>query len=95
MWWIQIGEKNTLEAAFDFLRSYPQQAPAVRLIPYWTRETGIKFALILKGSYATESAASIRLRQLPPDVSSEGKIISLWNEAAVFFADPFLVARKK
>jgi LysM repeat protein len=95
MWWVQIGEKDTLEAAFDFMRSYPQKAPGVRLIPYWTSETGTKFALVLKGMYATENAASLRLRQLPPDVSSEGKIISLWNETAVFFVDPFLAGRKK
>jgi general secretion pathway protein A len=95
MWWIQIGEKDTLDAAFVFLRSYPEQAPAVRLIPYWTSKSGTKFALVLRGLYATENAASLRLRQLPPEMSSEGKIISLWNEEAVFFADPFLVGRKR
>jgi hypothetical protein len=95
MWWIQIGEKDTLDAAFSFLRSYPQQAPAVRMIPYWTSESGTKFALVLKGLYATENAASLRLRHLPPEVSTEGKIISLWNESAVFFADPFLMGKKR
>ena len=95
MWWVQIEEKDTLEAAYNFLRSYPEEAPPVRLIPYWTSEAGTKFALVLKGLYATPNAADRRLRQLPPNVSSAGKIISLWNEEAVYFADPFLVSRRK
>ena len=95
MWWVQIEEKDTLEAAYNFIRSYPDQAPPVRLIPYWTSEAGTKFALVLKGLYATQKAANRKLRELPEEVSSVGKIISLWNEETVFFADPFLVRKKK
>jgi general secretion pathway protein A len=93
-WWVQVEEKDTLEAAFNFMRSYPDQAPPVRLIPYWTSETGTKFVLVLKGIYATQKAAYKQIHELPPDISSEVKIISLWNEEAVFFANPFLVSRK-
>jgi general secretion pathway protein A len=93
-WWVQVGEKDSLEAAFNFLRSYPEQAPPVRMIPYWTSKAGNQFVLVLKGIYSTKTAADTQLRELPPTVTSEGKIVSLWNEDAVFFADPFLVSRK-
>ena len=93
-WWVQVDEKDSLEAAFDFLRSYPDQAPPVRMIPYWTSKAGTRFVLVLKGIFSTKTDADRQLRRLPPDISSDGKIISLWNEEAVFFADPFLVSRK-
>jgi len=93
-WWVQVDEKDSLEAAFDFLRSYPDQAPPIRMIPYWTSEAGTRFVLVLKGIFSTKTAADTHLRQLSPQVTSEGKIISLWSEGVVFFADPFLVSRK-
>jgi hypothetical protein len=88
-WWVQVDEKDSLEAAYDFLRSYPTQAPPIRMIPYWTSGTGIRFVLVLKETYPTKSAADGRLRQLTPTVASKGKTVSLWNEETVFFADPF------
>ena len=93
-WWVQVCEKESLEAAFNYLRSYPDQAPPVRMIPYWTSEAGTRFILVLKGIYASKTDADMQLSQLPPVVKSDGKIISLWNENAVFFSDPFLVSRK-
>jgi general secretion pathway protein A len=94
VWWIQVAEKNSLEEAFDYLRTYPDEAPGVRLIPYWTGAAGTKFALVLKEYFSSEIAAGNQLNQLPPALSAEGKIISWWNEDTVFFADPFLDAQK-
>lgn len=93
-WWVQVDEKDSLEAAFNFLRSYPDHAPPVRMIPYWTSEAGTRFVLVLKGVFSSKTAADMQLRRLPPNIMQDGKIVSLWNEEAVFFADPFLVNRK-
>ena len=46
-WWILIAEKDNLQAAFDYLRSYPEDEPAVRMIPYWNSQAGNRFAIIL------------------------------------------------
>ena len=93
-WWVQVDEKDSLEAAINFLRSYPDQAPPVRMIPYWSSEAGTRFVLVLKSIFANKTAADMQLRQLPPNLTLDGKIVSLWDEDTVFFADPFLVNRK-
>ena len=40
--WIQVAEKKKLEKAYDFLRVYPKDAPAVCIIPYWNKMNGLK-----------------------------------------------------
>jgi hypothetical protein len=64
------------------------------MIPYWTSEAGTRYVLVLKSIFSSKTAADMQLRQLPPNLTSDGKTISLWNEEAVFFSDPFLVNRK-
>jgi len=88
-WWVQIIEKDSLEDAFDFIRSHPQENYPVRLIPYWSRQAGMIFAVVLKGYFSDEERARRQLRELPPDISAQGEVISLWNENTVFFANPF------
>ncbi|MGD8522836.1 MAG: AAA family ATPase [Desulfobacterales bacterium] len=93
-WWVQVKETDSLEEAFNVLRSYPEQGPPVRLIPYWTSEAGMIFAVVMKEYFSNPISADHQLDQLPLEFAAQGKVISLWNEEAVFFADPFLKRRK-
>jgi general secretion pathway protein A len=88
-WWIEIGEKDNLEAAFNLIRSYPKDAPPVRLIPYWDNLLGLKFSVLLKEYFFVETFAMNRLKELPTLIASKGKILSKWDENTVFFANPF------
>jgi general secretion pathway protein A len=94
IWWIIITENDTLEAAYDYLRSYPEQAPPARLIPYWTRQSGIRFAVVLKEYFYDKESANQRLRDMPLDLSSNGAVSAPWDENTIYFADPFS-GRKK
>ncbi len=88
-WWIEIGEKDNLEAAFNLIRSYPKDAPPVRLIPYWDNILRLKFSVLLKEYFLVETFAINRLNDLPPRIALKGKILSKWDENTVFFANPF------
>ena len=35
VWWVQVEEKDNLEAAINVLRSHPEDAPPIRIVPYW------------------------------------------------------------
>ncbi len=93
-WWILIKEADSLEAAYNYLRLYPEQAPAARLIPYWNRQSGIRFAVVLKEYFYDETSALQHLEKMPPDLFSQGKVSTLGGESTVYFADPFLGSGK-
>jgi hypothetical protein len=88
-WWILIAEKDNLQAAFDYLRNYPEDKPAVRMIPYWNNQAGNRFAIILKAHFSDEDSARQQLRRLPEELTSQGRVLSRWENDTVFFANPF------
>jgi general secretion pathway protein A len=94
IWWIVIEEADSLETAYDYLRLYPEQAPAARLIPYWTRQSGIRFVVVLREYFYDEASAQQHLSKLPPGLFSQGKASMLGDESTVYFADPFLSSGK-
>ena len=89
VWWILFAEDDTLETAYDYLRAYPEHAPPASLIPYWTSQSGIRFAVVLKEYFYDKETAHQRLRDMPPDLSSKGTVSALWDENTVYFANPF------
>lgn len=89
VWWVKAGEKGSLEEAIRFLRSYPPDAPSIRILPYWNRQDGLKFAVVLKEYFFDEISAGNQLNKLPPSVVAGVTILSLGDQDAVFFADPF------
>jgi general secretion pathway protein A len=88
-WWILIAEKDNLQAAFDYLRSYPENEPAVRMIPYWHNQAGNRFAIILKAHFSDEDSARQQLSRIPAELASQGRVLSHWENDTVFFANPF------
>jgi hypothetical protein len=92
-WWVEIETKDNLESAIQHLRTYPEEAPRIRLIPFWNKREGLKFAVVFRGHFSSEALAKARLNGMPPHLVSEGKIISSWDEDTVFFADPLLGER--
>jgi general secretion pathway protein A len=94
VWWILIAEDDTLEAAYDYLRTYPDNAPPASLIPYWTRQSGTRFAVVLKAYFYDKESAHQHLRDMPPGLASKATVSTLWDENTVYFANPF-PGRKK
>ena len=95
-WWIRIDSKNTLGDALHLIRSYPDregpiQSVPLRLIPFWNHQGGLNIPVVFRHPYRDEASARHELNRLPEPLASRGKIVSLWDERAVYYADPFLV----
>jgi len=91
VWWVQLDEKNKLEAAINFLRAYPDDVPPVRIIPYWDRLLGLKFAILSRGCFFDEISAKNQLNALPSELTINGRIVAEWDKDTVFYADPYRV----
>jgi hypothetical protein len=90
-WWVKIRETSSLEEGVEALRGYPVSAPAVRLIPAWHPQTGLRFLVIAKTIFFNENAAQSLLDRMPPPYREGGRVERSWKDPAVFFADPFYV----
>jgi len=93
VWWVKIAEEDSLEKALSLLRSYPDNALPIRLIPHWTSQSGLKFAVLLKGIFFDEASAHSMLANLPHSIALNGNILSEWGKDTVFFADPYMVGK--
>jgi len=89
VWWVKLAEKDRLDAAINALRKYPDKAPPIRIIPYWNRQLGLRFAILFKEYFYDETSAKNQLQKLPSELAPQGTILSRWDKDTVFYADPF------
>ena len=95
-WWIRIDGRKTLGDAMHLIRSYPDhkgpiESIPLRLIPFWNRQDGLTIPVVFRRTYMDEESALHGLNRLPETLASSGKVVSLWDEKTVYYADPFLV----
>jgi general secretion pathway protein A len=94
VWWVTIINTASLQEAFDMLRSYPESAPPVRMIPFWRPGSGTRFAVVLKQFFTNPETAQLQLNLLPPEYLPAGTLMSSWGEGTVLFADPYYRAKQ-
>jgi general secretion pathway protein A len=97
VWWVEVGERDTLKGAVGVLKEYSLEIPPLRLIPYWNHRQGLKFAIIFDEYFFDETSARKRRDQLAQDLDAEYKVLPKWDEDTVFYSDPFsrLVIKRK
>lgn len=93
VWWVKLAEKARLDEAVQTLRSYPDGAPSIRMVPYWKPAGGFRVSILLREYFFDEAIARERLVELPPVYSQRGEIMTGWEEGTIFFADPYLVKK--
>jgi len=95
VWWVNLEEKDRLDEAINILRAYPINAPPIRIIPYWSSISGLKFAVLLREYFFDETSALAKLKKMPPSLATDGKVLSMWDKDIVFYADPFLLGQRQ
>jgi general secretion pathway protein A len=89
VWWVKFDETDQLEEAYNVLRNYPENASAMRLIPYWTPANGTQFSVVLNKLYNNEQTAHDELALMPARLLPSSEVISSWDRRSVYFADPY------
>ncbi len=59
------------------------------MIPYWNNQAGNRFAIVLKGYFSDEDSAQQQFSRMPTELTSQGRVLSHWENDTVFFANPF------
>ena len=88
-WWIKIDDKGTLTKAFNILRPFPEDAPAVRIIPTWSPDNGTRFLIVLKHAFADRDTADIQMSMLPAEISKGSELLAWENDDTIYFANPY------
>jgi type IV pilus assembly protein PilQ len=88
--WIQVEADDDLSKAYRKLQYYRTVLPDIRMVPYWSDQAGLKFAIILKEVFFAEEPAREKQSALPESIRSGAELIAMGNRGTVFYADPFL-----
>ena len=83
--WVQVGSGKDLGTAYKLIKDRARYLPPVRLFPYWNMQEGLVFAICLKEGFGDEAAASQIVKQLPPDLAGQAKVIRHWSEGTEFY----------
>jgi general secretion pathway protein A len=84
--WMALAESGDLEEIFRLYRLYPRALPGVRIVSWWNRSGGLRFALVLRKSFDGEKAAWQAVDIIPERISVSARILSHWEEGTVFFS---------
>jgi general secretion pathway protein A len=89
-WWIELHRRENMKEAFNLLRMDRELDASSRLIPFWDKSSGLHFSIISNQYYYDQTTAETMLSNLPPEMKSESRLLSVWGGETVFYANPFL-----
>lgn len=93
-WWVKLSEKNNLEEAMEIIRFYPDEEVPIRMIPYFSKTSGLKFEIIAKEYFFDQDSAQQRSSEIQTKDFPHAGIRSGWgDETVILYANPYLIYR--
>lgn len=86
LFWMALAESGDLEEIYSLFRLYPRDLPRVRVVSWWNRSGGLRFALVLRKPFEGEEAAWQAVNVIPESFSQSARVLSGWEEGTVFFS---------
>jgi len=83
--WVQVGEFDSLDAAYAMLCTSAFRDQSARVLSYFSPAIGLRFALILNKFFADEPAAELAASRLPQPLRSRASVRNQWPADAVYF----------
>jgi hypothetical protein len=91
-WWVRLGQAGSPEEAMEFIRSHPEHDPPFRMIPFYSKKTGLKFEMIAKEYFFDPDSAQVLLGKIETTDFPHAGIRSGWgDENDILYANPYLV----
>lgn len=86
LFWMALAESGDLEEIYGLYRLYPRDLPQVRVVSWWNRSGGLRFALVLRKPFEGEEAAWQAVNVIPESFAQSARVLSGWEEGTVFFS---------
>jgi len=90
VWWVQLGETDSLENGFEMIRSYRDRRTPIRMIPNWNSRDGLRFKVVQWRYHYDRVSAQNGLNRLKLSDFPGGRVFSQWESDTLFYADPYL-----
>ena len=85
-WWVEAVKCETLEETYNFVRLYTYSSFNLRIFPYWNKQEGMNFVVLLRNCFIDEESAQKAITELPKVVAADAKIVNKWEKDTVFFS---------
>lgn len=82
--WVQMDTAATLEQAYNALRRIEFFNLQARILPYWSSQSGLRFALVTERPFLEEGEALEELRSLPLTLQDNARILKVAGRGALF-----------
>ncbi len=87
VWWVEAVKCETLEETYNFVRLYIYSSFNLRIFPYWNKQEGMNFVVLLRNCFIDEESAQKAIDGLPKVVAANAKIVNKWEKDTVFFSN--------
>lgn len=94
-WWVEAVKCKTLEETYNFVRLYTYSSFNLRIFPYWNKQEGMNFVVLLRNCFIDEESAQEAIAGLPAVVASGAKIVNKWGKDTVFFSNLPISTKRK
>ncbi len=94
-WWVEAVKCKTLEETYNFVRLYTYSSFNLRIFPYWNKQEGMNFVVLLRNCFIDEESAQEAITGLPAVVASGAKIVNKWEKDTVFFSNLPISTKRK
>lgn len=82
--WMQVDEKDDLSSAYQQLLKLEPSTPKLRILPYWSEEQGMVFAIVAERGFRSENGVFGAISKLPTRIQAEANILSVQDGMILF-----------
>ncbi len=88
LFWVELDSQPSLQGACNVLLQNREVDLPVALLASFTPSKGLRFSIVTKQVYVTESVALETLQSLPDVLRTKAKIVRNWGEHAILYTTP-------
>ena len=87
--WIRVAGFSTLPESMEFVRTWPSDAPRIKIIPFFRKDSGLNFNIVIKEAYMDRASFKKAFDNLPFEIAPDKERVQFPMNDVVYYSDPF------